>query len=61
MDETIATLADCFNDVTDPRIDRTKLHKLADVIVMAICAVVASCDMFETIEVFCGANEQWFK
>lgn len=61
MDGTMATLADCFSDVTDPRIDRTRLHKLVDVIVMAICAVVAGCDTFETIEVFCCANEQWFK
>jgi len=28
---------------------------------MAICAVVAGCDTFDAIEVFCTAQEAWFK
>ena len=33
-----------FADVDDPRIDRTKLHALLDIIVIAICAVVSGAD-----------------
>jgi len=33
-----------FADVGDPRIDRTKLHALLDIIVIAICAVVSGAD-----------------
>ena len=34
-----------FVDIPDPRIDRTKRHKLIDIIVIAICGVI------------CGAND----
>lgn len=60
MDGT-STLVSCFENLTDPRIDRTKLHKLVDIVVMAICAVVAGCDTFDAIEVFCTTHEQWFR
>ena len=29
-----------FGEVEDPRVDRTKLHKLVDILVIAICAVI---------------------
>ena len=61
MDGTCASLVTCFENVRDPRVERTKLHKLIDVIVMAICSVVAGCDSFDEIEIFCRAQEQWFK
>lgn len=61
MDGTSNSLVNCFENLTDPRIDRTKLHKLIDIVVMAICAVVAGCDTFDAIEVFCTAQEQWFR
>jgi hypothetical protein len=42
MDGTGLSLIKCFENVEDPRVDRTKLHKLIDIIVMAICALVAA-------------------
>ena len=30
-------LLDYFTDVTDPRVERTKLHKLEDILAIAIC------------------------
>ena len=33
-----------FADVDDPRIDRTKLHALLDIIVIAICAMISGAD-----------------
>jgi hypothetical protein len=41
MDGTGLSLIKCFENVEDYRVDRTKLHKLIDIIVMAICALVA--------------------
>jgi len=61
MDGTRLSLIKCFESVTDPRIDRTKLHKLSDIIVLAICATVAGADTFDAIEVFGNAHEQWFR
>lgn len=33
-------LLDYFKDVTDPRVERTKLHKLEDILGIAICATI---------------------
>jgi hypothetical protein len=36
-EEKDTTIAGHFSDLNDPRIDRTKRHKLADIITIAIC------------------------
>ena len=40
-DNIIPSIEQHFSDMTDPRIDRTKLHKLIDILVIAICAIIA--------------------
>ena len=50
-----------FGDMRDPRIDRTKLHKLLDIMVIAICAVITSADNWEDIAEFGQAKVEWFK
>jgi hypothetical protein len=45
----------------DPRVDRTKLHKLVDILVIAICAVIAGADNWEDIEEFGKARQEWFQ
>jgi predicted transposase YbfD/YdcC len=55
------SLADAFADLPDPRVDRTKKHRLADILVIAICAVVAGADGFEEIERFGDARHDWLK
>lgn len=61
MDETDFSLVECFEDMSDPRVDRTKRHKLVDILVIAVCAVVAGSDTFEAIELFGNAHNAWFK
>jgi hypothetical protein len=39
-----------FADLTDPRIDRSRLHELRDIIAIAIGAVVAGADSWDDIE-----------
>jgi predicted transposase YbfD/YdcC len=48
-----------FGDLTDPRIDRTKLHKLLDILVIAICAVICGADSWEDVEDFGHAKIEW--
>jgi len=48
-----------FGDLTDPRIDRTKLHKLLDILVIAICAVICGADSWEDVEAFGHAKIEW--
>lgn len=62
MEEKIsASIAQHFGNLTDPRIDRTKLHKLLDIVVIAICAVIAGADSWEDIAEFGQAKIAWFK
>jgi predicted transposase YbfD/YdcC len=61
MDEASVSIISCFEDMSDPRVDRTKRHKLVDILVIAVCGVVAGCDSFEAIELFANAHEDWFK
>lgn len=39
-----ASITHHFSDLTDPRIDRTKRHKLLDIIVIAICGIICGAD-----------------
>lgn len=55
------SLAMHFSGIEDPRVDRSKLHQLADILLIAICAVVGGADSFEAIEIFAEAHEQWFR
>lgn len=50
-----------FANIEDPRIDRTKLHKLLDILVIAICAVICGADNWEEVQLFGEAKEAWFK
>lgn len=34
------TLLDHFEKLTDPRVERTKAHKLIDILTIAICATI---------------------
>jgi predicted transposase YbfD/YdcC len=53
------SIAHHFADLTDPRIDRSRLHELLDIIAIAICAVVAGADSWDDIEDFGNAKIAW--
>src|SRR4051812_27087830 len=57
------SLAHHFADLTDPRIDRSRLHELLDIvaIAIAIAAVVAGADSWDDIEDFGNAKHDWLK
>ena len=60
-ENVLATIELHFGDLTDPRIDRTKLHKLLDILVIAICAIIAGADNWEDVEEFGKARIEWFQ
>jgi len=60
-DRDLPTIEQHFGDLADPRIDRTKLHKLLDILVIAICAVIAGADNWEDVEEFGKARLTWFQ
>src|SRR6185437_1180639 len=55
------SLAHHFADLTDPRIDRSRLHELLDIVAIAICAVVAGAESWDDIEDFGNVKHDWLK
>jgi predicted transposase YbfD/YdcC len=49
-----------FAKLQDPRIRRRLRHELLNIIVMAICAVIADCDNWQDIGVFVQQRQAWF-
>jgi predicted transposase YbfD/YdcC len=50
-----------FSKVSDPRVERTKEHKLIDIIAIAICAVVCGAESWVDIELFGKSKLPWLK
>lgn len=57
----IGSIEDKFSQIEDPRIERKKLHKLLDIIVIAICGVICGADNWVDIEMFGNKKETWLK
>ena len=53
-----AGIEEHFKDLKDPRIDR-QLHKLIDILVIAICAVICGADTWEDVAAFGEAKQAW--
>ena len=51
-----ASIIDCFATLEDPRIERSKRHKLLDLITIAICAIICGADLRWTPET--GQNQE---
>jgi predicted transposase YbfD/YdcC len=56
-----ASIVDCFADMEDPRFTHLCLHKLIDITVIAICAVVCGADNWVEIAAFGRAKYDWLK
>ncbi len=50
-----------FGALPDPRVDRTKLHPLLDILVIAVCAVIAGAEGWEDIAEFGRLKEPFFR
>jgi predicted transposase YbfD/YdcC len=54
-------LLDHFASVPDPRIERHRWHKLSDILVIAVCAVLCGAESYPAIEDFGYEREAWLK
>ena len=59
--DTATAIEPHFADLTDPRINRTRRHKLIDIMVIGICTVICGGDDYPAMEEFGKAKEQWFR
>jgi len=60
-EKVTATSEAYFGNLEDPRVERTKLHKLLDILVIAICAAICGADTWEDVEMFGRAKAEWFQ
>jgi len=57
----IGSIAKHFGKIKDPRKERTKRHKLLDIILIAICGVICGADSWVDIELFGKSKKDWLK
>ncbi|HEX6033824.1 MAG TPA: ISAs1 family transposase [Anaerolineales bacterium] len=57
----LEAMEEYFSKVHDPRVDRTKEHKLLDMIAIAICAVICGAEGWVDIELFGKSKLPWLK
>jgi len=50
-----------FGDVEDPRVERTKLHLLPDILAITLCVVICGADTWMEIELFGQAKIEWLR
>lgn len=55
------TIEEHFSSIKDPRLERTKLHQLIDIITITICAVISGAESWDDIEYFGECKYDWFK
>jgi predicted transposase YbfD/YdcC len=57
----LQSLVDCFQDIEDPRIERTRHHQLNDILVLAGLAVMSGADGWEDIEDYAVERLTWLR
>jgi predicted transposase YbfD/YdcC len=49
-----------FENLTDPRVERTKQHLLIDMVTIGLCAAICGADSWVDVEKFGHAKREWF-
>jgi predicted transposase YbfD/YdcC len=50
-----------FENVEDPRMDRTKLHGLVDILFLTLCAVICGADGWTEVELYGQSKLDWLR
>ena len=53
------SVSEAFTDLADPRMERTRLHNLHDILVIALCAVVCGAEGWDDFVEFAHAKRDW--
>jgi predicted transposase YbfD/YdcC len=54
-------LIECFEGLPDPRMDRTRRHKLIDILVIGLCSLLTVGENFTDMELFGRTRLEWLK
>jgi predicted transposase YbfD/YdcC len=61
MSARLPSLVECFADLPDPRVERTRAHKLIDILVIAICATLCGAEGWDDMVLFAECKREWLK
>lgn len=50
-----------FDELEDPRMDRTKRHSLQDILFLTVCAVLCGADCWTEVELFGRSKLEWLR
>ena len=54
-------LLECFEGLPDPRLDRTRRHKLVDILTIGLCSILSGGENFSEMEFYGRIKEDWLK
>lgn len=60
-ERTVVSIKEHFSLLSDPRVLLKTRHKLVDVVVITLCAIIAGADDWVEISAFGREKEEWFK
>jgi predicted transposase YbfD/YdcC len=60
-EDFLTSLEECFQDLPDPRVQGRCDHKLIEMIIVAVCAVMCGADNWVGVETFGKAKLSWLK
>jgi predicted transposase YbfD/YdcC len=55
----MSSFIELFSSLPDPRVERTRKHKLIDILVITLAAVLSGCDDWNAIELYGNSKHQW--
>jgi predicted transposase YbfD/YdcC len=58
---TSASIVEHFQTLEDPRIERTKKHRLLDMLVIALCTLLSGGEGFQDMELFGKSKRAWLQ
>ena len=62
MEPPVRTTIDVyFGELTDPRVDRTRVHRLGELVTIALCAILCGANDWVAVETFGHAKEAWLR
>lgn len=55
------SLLEILAEIPDPRIDRTRIHRLDDILLIVLIGLLGGCTSFEGIAAFAACREEWLR
>ena len=57
----LQVLTEGFVTLTDPRVSRTRWHKLVDIVMIAVCGAICECNSWEDLPRYGRAKQDWLR